>query len=216
MGPETVSDPQGESREQVAKMAELYINIAMTDVFANGAAITSAGVLMYPYEKAGHMDGENESLFNEGRITIVRSDEIGVEIKDPSHPPIIFLIPPRSILRLSLKDHKRGKRKLQPSVMLYHGLDESNEPITDNITERHPLIDGLAQFAVARLLARKIDPACLTRPPLTAVKDALVDICNTTGSGNVDEAVNRTLETKLREAEELIAQVEVFLDGNKK
>ncbi len=203
--------------DSTTRLAELYANIALTDVFMHGAAITSFGILQYPsileYDK-GNMNQNNMDLYNQGRIITVRPDEINADVTDSSHPPIIYLIPPGSVNRLVIKEHFRGKRKLQPSIMLYHGMDDSNKPITDSVTGSFHLMEGLKLAVLQKMRDHNIEPkSTLDRAPKTIAKEALINIAFSMGLGNIDEVIKKTLEEIAMEKNRAVSVAESIMNG---
>jgi len=213
MGQETQNPglPQSEVQEHTKRMAELYANIAMTDVFLHGAAVTSFGILQYPIVDTDYMSKENAQLYTQGRIITVRPDEIMAEVTDSSHPPTIFVIPPRSVERLAIREHSRGKRELQPSIFLYQGIDEKNIPIIDSVDGEFQLMEGLKIAALENMRSHNVDTAALSKPLKTIVKEALVNIAFTIGAGNINDAVARTTKDMRTEEEVAVSTVESIL-----
>jgi len=214
MGQETQNPglPQSEVQmEHTRRMAELYANIALTDVFLHGAAVTSFGILQYPIVPTDNMSKENAERYAQGRIITVRPDEIMAEVTDSSHPPIIFVIPPRSVERLAIREHSRGKRELQPSIFLYQGIDEKNRPITDSVDGEFQLMEGLKIAALENMRSHNVDTTALSKPLRTIVRDALVNIAFTMGVENINDAVARTIRDMRVEEEIAVSTAESIL-----
>lgn len=206
----------GEAQGDMLRRAEFYANIALTDVFANGAAVTSQGVLVYPFLDAENLDPKNKDLFDIGRITKVKPEEISVDITSPAKPPVIFLIPPKSLERLALKEHFSRGREVQSSVMLYNGVDENDKPIVDHVTSCSLLMAGLRKAALENIKRHGLNPAAdLKVAPTTIAKNALFDMAKTFGAGSLNEAVQKTIEKSRSEEQEFVAGVEKFLNGDK-
>ncbi len=184
--------------DSTTRLAELYANIAMTDIFVSGAAITSRGVLeyLYPFSEDLQMrnvDPQNRELLKQGRIINVRPDELETTAIDTSHPLYIYVIPPRSAERLAFQRHiGRGGLLLSSSILLYHGLDGDGNPVTDNITETFNLMRGLREAAIKKMQEEGIDFKKITKPLLTIVKNTLVDMSKNFGVKNITDAINES------------------------
>lgn len=204
-----------EAQGDLLRLSEFYANIALTDVFQNGAAISRQGALVYPFLDSSGLSPQNTELFRSGRITHVRPDEIFVDVKSPTSPPDIFLIPPHSLEKIAFQKHFRRSRQLHNSLMLFHGLDDNDKPITDWLSNNSALMDGLKNIAVANIKRNGINPETdLNMAPKTIVKNALSDMAIRFGVGNLAEVVQKTIEQNQRENEETVAEVEKFLNGN--
>lgn len=221
MGQETELAGMAESEqlEYTRRMAELYAEIALTDILLHGAAISSLGIHQYPIiaeHIAGTLSTEHAELFAQGRITTVRPDEIKTEVNSSSNPPIIFLIPPGSIASLVSKEFSRGGRELSPSIMLYHGLDEDNRPITDSITGNPNLTKGLRHVVLDRIKQLGIDLADLKKSPTTIIKEALTRVADINGLGNIDDVVKKALEEITLEHGIAVSVAQSIINGERK
>lgn len=180
-------------------MAELHSKIALTGIFVNGAALTSSGMLQYPYPMPSSQldllsDG-NRILFEEGRIVRLQPKEIGAQSKDPSHPPVASLIPPKSNERLVVKKHFRGygdrKRELAPSLLLLHGIDKNGNPLTDAIGFHE--FEAFRRIVAQALLSKELDTKDLP-PPKAIARKVLSEMAYETGLGELEAAVQRMKE----------------------
>lgn len=216
MGHESTSGAGfAESQDYKLRMVELYANIALTDVFVSGAAINSSGLLVYPFSDSEHLASKQQELFRNGHIVPATAGEALGKTEWPSNPNPTFLIPPRSLEKLVFERHFRGDRELQPSVSLYHGIDENNKPIVDLVTQNHRLMDYLRNLVLESLEKRGVDTKGLKDAPKTIAKKALFDMANEFGLGSLDQQVKKAIAQKEIDNHELISEVEKFLNGDK-
>lgn len=204
-----------ELQGEALRIAELHANIALTDIFTNGAAVSYEGVVKYPFLDTATLEPENRKLFEAGRIISIRPDEGAIDTSNSAYPPLIFAIPPRSLDRLALKRSFSRGREFQPSVMLYFGLDENNKPVTDSVTSNNRLMRCLRNASLSHLQQKGINIDSLGTKPTTIAKNALFTMAFEFGIGDMDEYVKKQAELISNEKRELIAEVENFLNGNK-
>lgn len=198
MGQETFSGmKRNELESLLLRLAEFYANIAMSDIFLNGAAVSSEGVLLYPYNNPDNLEPKNRELFSQGRLSTVRPEEIGIKVKNGANPPIIYLIPPMSIIKLGFREYKRRRtgRILQPSIMLFHGIDQKGQAITDTVADDYLLMNGLTHYSNQRIKSRGIDTVKdLGTSPRTVTRNALADIASNVGVGRIESAIEKAID----------------------